>query len=149
LKCLDVNISVVKELYKQMEEIKAKSVTIVIDACFSGKSEGDTPVIRSASPVFFDISNPLLNVKNGVVFTSSTGKQVSSWYHKKQHGLFTYYFLQGLRGRADTNNDGQITVKELEKHISKNVPEQARILYNREQTPEVMGDKEAVLVKYK
>ncbi|MBM4137492.1 MAG: hypothetical protein FJ241_11785, partial [Nitrospira sp.] len=36
----------VKELYKQMEDIKARSITIVIDACFSGKSEGDTPVIR-------------------------------------------------------------------------------------------------------
>ncbi len=82
-------------------------------------------------------------------FTSSTGKQISSWYHKKQHGLFTYYFLQGLKGKADADNDGKITALELEKHLNKNVSEQARILYNREQTPEVIGDKDAVLVKYR
>lgn len=137
-----------RDLYKQMEGIKAKSITIVIDACFSGNSAGGT-LIKSASPVYFDISNPLLTVRNSVVFTSSTGKQTSNWYDKKQHGLFTYYFLQGLRGKADINNDGKITVEELEKHLIKNVPEQARILYNREQTPEVVGNKDAVLVRYK
>ena len=135
-----------KDLYKQMEGIKAKSITIVIDACFSGKSAGGS-LIKSASPVYFDISNPLLTVRNSVVFTSSTGKQISNWYDKKQHGLFTYYFLQGLRGKADTNNDGKITAEELEKHLIKHVPEQARILYNREQMPEVVGNKDAVLVK--
>ncbi|MBI4691495.1 MAG: hypothetical protein HY754_14690, partial [Nitrospirae bacterium] len=124
-------------------------VTVVIDACFSGKSEGETPVIKSASPVFFDISNPLLTIKNGTVITSSSGKQISSWYHNKQHGLFTYYFLQGLKGKADADNDGTITVGELEKHLTKNVSEQAKVLYNREQTPEVAGNKDMVVVKYK
>ncbi len=139
----------IKDLYKQMEDIKAKSITIVIDACFSGKSEGDTPVIKSASPIFFEVSNPLLNVKNGIVLTSSTGRQISSWYHKKRHGLFTYYFLQGLRSKADGNNDGRITVNELSAYVGKNVSEQARVLYNREQTPEVIGDREAVVVRFK
>ena len=138
-----------KDLYKQMEDIKAKSITIVIDACFSGKSEGDTPVIKSASPIFFEVSNPLLKVKNSVVLTSSTGKQISSWYHKKRHGLFTYYFLKGLRSKADGDNDGRITVHELSAYVGKNVSEQARVLYNREQTPEVIGDKDAVVVRFK
>jgi len=141
----------VEELYKQMENLKAKSITVVIDACFSGFSGGEhtQPIIKSASPVFFEVSNPLLRVKNSVVFTSSTGKQIASWYDKKQHGIFTYYFLQGLRGKADMDHDGKITVKELEKYLIKKVPEQARLLYNREQTPEVMGNKDAVLVRYK
>ena len=138
-----------KDLYKQMEDIKAKRITIVIDACFSGKSEGDTPVIKSASPIFFEVSNPLLKVKNSVVLTSSAGKQISSWYHKKRHGLFTYYFLKGLRNKADGDNDGRITVNELSAYVGKNVSEQARVLYNREQTPEVIGDKDAVVVRFK
>src|SRR3989338_4447689 len=138
-----------KDLYKQMEDIKAKSITIVIDACFSGKSEVDTPVIKSASPIFFEVFNPLLKVKNSVVLTSSAGKQISSWYHKKRHGLFTYYFLQGLRSKADGDNDGRITVHELSAYVGKNVSEQAMVLYNREQTPEVIGDKDAVVVRFK
>jgi uncharacterized caspase-like protein len=90
----------------------------------------------------------LLTIKNGVVFTASSGKQVASWYRKKQHGIFTYYFLKGLRGGADADGNGQITVGELKDYLMKNVPEQARILYNdREQTPEIVGDTDAVMVK--
>lgn len=139
----------VKELYAQLNDIKAKGVTVAIDACFSGTSDSGVPIIKSASPVFFDISNPLLKAKSSVVFTSSTGKQISSWYDKKQHGLFTYYFLQGLKGMADINKDGEITAGELERHIFKNVTEQARILRDRVQTPEVTGDKDAVVIRYK
>ena len=139
----------IKELYKQLKDIKAKSITVVIDACFSGKSEGDVPIIKSASPVYFEILNPLLETKNGVVFTSSTGKQISSWYHKKQHGLFTYYFMFGLKGKADMNNDGQITADEMERYLSENVSKQAMSLYNRVQTPEVVGDKDKVMVRFK
>ncbi|MBI3755376.1 MAG: hypothetical protein HY265_04345 [Deltaproteobacteria bacterium] len=83
------------------------------------------------------------------VFTSSAGKQISSWYREKQHGLFTYYFLQGIRGKADANNDGKVTVKEMDAYLGKNVSEQARVLHNREQTPEVAGDKDAVVARYK
>lgn len=138
---------VLKDLYEQLAKVDAKSVTVAIDSCFSGSSEGGA-IIKDISPVFLDVSNPMLKVKNGVVFTASSSKEVSSWYHKKQHGLFTYFFLQGLRGRADKDNDGQVTVNELEDYVKNNVTEQARQL-NRVQTPEVTGAKEKVLVRYK
>jgi len=140
----------VKEFYKQLESLKAKSVTVVVDACYQGFTGDDRPkpIIKDASPVTFEVTNPLLTIKNGVVFTASSGKQVASWYRKKQHGIFTYYFLQGLGGRADADGNGQITVGELKDYLMKNVPEQARMLYNdREQTPEIVGDKDAVMVK--
>ncbi|MDI6744904.1 MAG: caspase family protein [Thermodesulfovibrionales bacterium] len=142
----------VKEFYKQLESLKAKSVTVVVDACYQGFTGDDRPkpIIKDASPVTFEVTNPLLTIKNGVVFTASSGKQVASWYRKKQHGIFTYYFLQGLGGRADADGNGQITVGELKDYLMKNVPEQARILYNdREQMPEIVGDKDAVMVKLK
>ena len=142
----------VKEFYKQLESLKAKSVTVVVDACYQGFTGDDRPkpIIKDASPVAFEVTNPLLTIKNGVVFTASSGKQVASWYRKKQHGIFTYYFLQGLGGRADADGNGQITVGELRDYLMKNVPEQARILYNdREQMPEIVGDRDAVMVKLK
>lgn len=138
---------ILKDLYQQLVKINAKSVTVVIDACFSGSSEKGS-IIKDISPVFLDVSNPMLKVKNGVIFTASSSKQVSSWYHKKQHGLFTYYYLQGLRGKADTDNDGKVTVNELGEYVKRNVSEQARFL-NREQTPDVIGDKDTVVVRYK
>lgn len=138
---------VLKDLYEQLARIDAKSVTVAIDSCFSGSSAGGA-IIKDISPVFLDVSNPMLKVKNGVIFTASSSTQVSSWYDKKQHGLFTYFFLNGLRGKADKDNDGQVTVQELGEYVKRNVTEQARQL-NREQTPEVTGAKEKVLIKYK
>lgn len=138
---------VLKDLYEQLARIDAKSVTVAIDSCFSGSSEGGA-IIKDISPVFLDVSNPMLKVKNGVIFTASSSTEVSSWYHKKQHGLFTYFFLNGLRGKADKDNDGQVTVQELGEYVKRNVTEQARQL-NRVQTPEVTGGKDKVLLKYK
>ena len=142
-----------KELYGQLESLKARNITVVIDACFSGMSDSDSkriiPLIKSASPVFLEVSNPLLKIRNSVVFTSSKGKQISSWYHKKQHGLFTYYFLQGLRGKADLDGSGVVTAKGMETYLSQRVPDEAMKLYSREQTPEVMGNKDMIMVKFR
>lgn len=142
-----------KELYRQLESLKARNITVVIDACFSGMTDSDSkriiPLIKSASPVFIEVSNPLLKMRNGVVFTSSKGKQISSWYHQKQHGLFTYYFLQGLRGKADWDGSGVVTAKGMETYLSRRVPDEAMKLYSREQTPEVMGNKDMILVKFR
>lgn len=138
---------VLKDLYEQLARIDAKSVTVAIDSCFSGNSEGGA-IIKDISPALLDVSNPMLKVKNGVIFTASSSTQVSSWYHKKQHGLFTYFFLNGLRGKADKDNDGQVTVQELGEYVKRNVTEQARQL-NRVQTPEVTGGNDKVLLRYR
>jgi hypothetical protein len=140
-----------KDFYGHLESLKARNVTVVIDACFSGMTDSDTkriiPLIRSASPAFMEVTNPLLKIRNGVVFTSSKGKQISSWYHKKQHGLFTYYFLQGLKGKADIDGGGVITAKGMERYLSQHVPNAAMKQHGREQTPEVMGNKDMIMVK--
>lgn len=140
----------VKELYKALEEIKdAKSITVVLDACFSGFSGDGKALIKGVSAITFEVTNPLLRLKNARVFTSSQKKEYSNWYPEKRHGLFTYYFLQGLRGKADRNNDGQVAIKEMEEYLVKNVPEQAMSLHNRIQVPAVIADRDAVLVRYK
>lgn len=140
----------VKDLYKRIDELGARSATIVLDSCFSGTYNDGTSLIKSASAGLLKPKDPIFNIRNGVRFTAATNNQIASWYKKRQHGLFTYYFLQGLRGSADDNNDGQITVGELEKYLKINVSEQARAQYStREQTPEVEGNRDAVLVKYK
>ena len=50
---------------------------------------------------------------NSTIFTSTSGNEVSTWYSDKKQSLFTYYFLLGLKGSADYNEDNVITAKEL------------------------------------
>ncbi len=137
-----------EQFYRRLNDLEARSVTVVVDACFSGGSEAGM-LIQQASPIFISVENPAANLKNGVVLTSSSGDQISSWYREKGHGLFTYFFLKGIRGAADGDRDGKVTSEEVFGYIMENVPYLARRLFNREQTPQLMGEiLDQILVEY-
>ncbi len=137
-----------EQFYRQLNGLEARSVTVVVDACFSGGSEAGM-LIQQASPIFISVENPAANLKNGVVLTSSSGDQISSWYREKGHGLFTYFFLKGIRGEADGDRDGKVTSEEVFGYILENVPYLARRLFNREQTPQLMGGAlDQIIVEY-
>ena len=137
-----------KLFYDNLAKLPARSITVVLDTCFSGGSEKGM-LLKNASPVFVDVKNPLLTMKNTCVLTSSTGDQISSWYPAKKHGLYTYYFLKGLQGKADADKDGNVTGGELHNYLDEEVSYMARRLHMREQNPQIMGSKKAVIVKYK
>lgn len=137
------------QLYENLAKIPAKSTTVVVEACFSGTSEGGA-VVQNVSPAILSIENPLIGMENALAFTAGAADQVSTWYNEKKHGLFTYYFLTGLRGAANTNGDREVTAREMETYLTEKVPYRARRLHNREQTPQIIGTakEERVLVRY-
>jgi len=129
--------------YSNLGKVPAKNLTVVLDACFSGETPETSgrvgTLVRDASPV------PVASVSeeiptNSLVMAAAKGNQLACWYPDKRHSLFTYFLLRGLKGEADLNNDGTIAVKELDEYLSRNVPPLARLLYNREQTPEIRGN---------
>jgi uncharacterized caspase-like protein len=136
------------QFYRELNDLDVRSMTVVMDACFSGGSEAGM-LIQEASPIFISVENPAANLRNGVVLTSSSGDQISSWYREKGHGLFTYFFLKGLRGEADGDQDGKVTSEEVFGYLMENVPYLARRLFNREQIPQLMGGSmDQTLVEY-
>ena len=140
----------ISTFYNNLSKIEARSFTVVLDACFSGDSQGGQ-LLTNISPIFITVDNPLITLPNSTVFTSATGEQVSCWYPDKRHSLFTYFFLKGLGGEADTDNDGKVTISELEQFVTdktEGVPYYARRLHSREQTPVVSGDKSRVIVQF-
>ncbi len=136
----------VRLLYDRLASLNARSVTVIIDACFSGNYDGGT-LISKASPIGIRVDNPVAALDEGVVFTSSSAQQLANWYPKKRHGLFTYFFLKGLRGDADANGNHEITAGEMDDYLAKHVPEEARSR-NRAQTPQIFGHGSRVLVRY-
>ena len=52
-----------------------------------------------------------------------------------RHGLFTYYLLKGLRGEADTNRNGTVTLGELAGYVRQKVAWAAKSQFNQEQRP--------------
>lgn len=138
----------VVQLYEQVGKLPVRSVTVFFDACFSGETRENQPILASARPISITIDNPIMHSDKITAFCAASGDQISSGYPDKRHGLFTYFLLKGMRGDADKNNDKSITIQEMDDYLSLNVRKVAGRL-DRVQTPQVLGkNKERVLVKY-
>jgi hypothetical protein len=140
--------------YENLSKLEAKSITVVIDACFSGGTSSGGLLVSSASPIGIVVNNPAIAKENTIVLASSKGNQISSWYDQKGHGLFTYFFLKALGGSADRNRDRKLTFEEIYEFISdraEGVPYWAKRLHGgRIQTPDMQGiDKQRVFAEYK
>lgn len=129
-----------RELYSRLAALGAKSVTVFIDACFSGWTRDAGQLLVGARDVSVSVENPVLTNDRMAVFAASAGNQVSSAWPAMRHGLFTYYVLKGLRGAADADGAPGITVGELDVYLRREVPPQAGRL-DREQRPQLTAVK--------
>jgi len=136
----------VDALYSHLSDLEAASVTVFLDACFSGANRNNEMLLADARPVFMEVNESM--ARNVTVFSAAGGKQISSAWPEKKHGLFTYFLMKGLKGAADINNDKNITVGELASYVETNVSETAGML-DREQTPGLQArDHNEIIVKY-
>ena len=121
-------------MFSKLNDLDAKSVTVFLDACFSGSTRDGGLLLSNARPVFIDIKPK--NFNNITVFSASRGNEISSAWPEKKHGLFSYFLMKGFQGNADKNSDNNITIKELALYIEKNVSMTAGML-DREQHPTI------------
>ena len=133
--------------YNNLNQLPARSITVVLDTCFSGNSHGGA-LLRNISPALIKVNTENLALERTTVFASASSGQVSSWYHQKRHGLFTYYFLKGLSGSGDLNHDGIVKSGELGEYLEREVPQKARRLNGLEQTPSLSQKEDVVIVDF-
>jgi tetratricopeptide (TPR) repeat protein len=145
---LKVNGYRLQTFYENLGRIPARSLTVVLDSCFSGNSEKGM-LFKNVSPAMVKVKAGVNGPAKAVVMTSAGLDQVSSWYPEKRHSLFTYYFLKGLQGEADPAGNGKITVGGMRKYLQNNVPYMARRLTGNEQQPLVTGNDDEVLAVVK
>ncbi len=134
--------------YENLSKLPAKSVTVVIDACFSGEN-----VHQNISSILPKVKDPVFKLPNGVLLSSSQATEPSSWFGKQEHGLFTYFFLRAIKDKenSDLNKDGKLTFQEIYNYISsptEGIPYYARRLHGREQHPTLQGSGNRIFVDY-
>lgn len=129
----------VSQLYANLAQLNANSITVVLDACFSGLTDRGA-LLRGISPLTLRVENPVLAAPNSVVLTASQSTEVSGWYDQQQHGLFTYVFLETVsKAFASEVPERVPTAKELHEQVRGEVVRLSRRLRQREQTPQVYG----------
>ena len=119
-----------KDLETALGRLKAKQVLFLFDGTvLKNGSEGRTKI---ASPKWAATAGSIVHV----ISTTGFGKSLEfdSWHH----GLFTYYLLRGLRGEADMNRNGEVTIGEVTAYVARKVPAAARSTFKQEQQPQIL-----------
>lgn len=117
-----------EDLYKALGSLPSKSVTVFLDACFSGaKRDGD--MLASARGVAIKVKQAT-PVGNIVVFSAAQGDETAYPYKEEEHGLFTYYLLKKLQ-----ETKGNVTLGELSDYIKTQVERQSIVINGKLQSP--------------
>jgi len=119
-------------VYDKLTEFPSISVTVFLDACFSGSArETDGSMLAEGRGVRIKPKSDLIK-GNMVVFSAATGDETAYPYSEKQHGMFTYFLLKKLQ-----ESKGNSTLSELSNYISTNVMQQSIVVNKKSQTPQV------------
>jgi uncharacterized caspase-like protein len=131
------------EIRKIFQRILAERLIFIADTCYSGASGGRTILASKTranlSDKFFE---RISKGKGRVIISSCSANEISKEDDSLQHGIFSYFLLEGLKGRADHDGDGIITVSELFSYLSRKVPEAS----SQDQHPVRKGETEGELV---
>jgi len=117
-----------EEICEIMRACRAKVKILFIDCCFSGSETWETSFQGDGSDF--------------VTFASSQCWQTSKVWREKRASLFTYWLAFGLRGYADSNKDGEVSLDELKRYVTKQVAETAKAL-GVTQTPQMFNSEAA------
>jgi len=134
------------ELTTIFGRIEAERVVVFLDSCYSGAAGGRTFASKKtrAGHVDEEFLERLARSKGRAIVTASRATEVSIELPELGHGIFTYYLVQGLKGMADLNRDGIVTLQELYEYIEQEVSKKSRAVGGN-QHPVMKGELEGVL----
>jgi uncharacterized caspase-like protein len=139
-KVYSINGIEIKFLQDYSATLSSKGVKpfLIVDACHAGKLAGGREGVSLTASVFAN------KWKNETKFLSCQPGEISlenfSW--GKGRGLFSYELINGMAGLADKNNDGKVSLYELNLYISEKVHDEASPI---PQNPMLIGNVEEII----
>jgi hypothetical protein len=119
LSMLDRTAIPLDEVNSILSECQADSKILILDACHSGaiKDKGGSGTMTS------DFKDTAFTEVTGRATLSSSDLNESSYdYDEKRHSAFTYFLLEGLNGKADSNADNIVSLTEISDYVKSEVP---------------------------
>ena len=127
-----------RELSDIFNASNAKQKVIIADACHAGSlgyltEKGLNAPQEDLSPSFYQ---KLYETEEGYAFIlSSKSREVSYEHDGLRAGVFSHFLINGLKGKANFNNDDLINISELFKYTKMNVHK----FTEGKQTPIIFG----------
>lgn len=119
------------DIYSKLTEFPSVSVTVFLDACFSGAARDQNGMLAEGRGVKIKPKDDLFG-GNMVVISAASGDETAFPFSEKQHGMFTYFLLKKLQ-----ETKGEATLKDLSSYIITNVAQQSVVMNKKSQTPQV------------
>jgi uncharacterized caspase-like protein len=134
------------ELQTIFGRIEAERVVIFLDACYSGAAGGRTFASKKTRAGTVDdlFLERITRSKGRAIVTASAPAEVSIELPELGHGIFTYYLVNGLKGAADSNRDGIVSLQELYEYVEQQVSRKSRSVGGN-QHPVMKGELEGSL----
>ncbi len=112
------------EVARIFQRLSSEKIIFISDTCYSGASGGRTIAsLGFRANLTGTFLERLSQGKGRVILTASDANELSMEKDELKHGVFTYYLLEALQGKADMDGDGLITVDEVHRYVSIKVPQ--------------------------
>lgn len=140
---VDISGVGVNQLIKNLGSFEAKSAVMFLDACYTGIANSNSNYYAGRRVIDKEVAYS----SNVSVMLAADETETAIPFPEKKHGLFTYFLLKGLQGKA-LGYDNKITLQELYDYVRANVSHEAGFMDSR-QTPQLIAtDKQIIITEY-
>jgi hypothetical protein len=129
------------EVYDRLKGCAAAYKLLLADACRNDPGSRGPRVVPEEANVP-SVTRPQFAPPPGGVmaFYSCSPSQYAYEPDDLKHGVFFHFVIEGLRGPADLDGDGEVIREELEAYVKKKVRSYAVEKLKREQWPHLLGE---------
>lgn len=120
-----------EKLYTKLGDLPSQSITVFLDACFSG-SKREEGMLASSRGVAIKV-NSIAPTGRMIIFSAAQGDETAYPYEKYGHGMFTYFLLKALQ-----KSKGDISMGDLSNFVIDEVRKRSIVENGKLQTPTVI-----------
>ncbi|MCC5805898.1 MAG: caspase family protein [Opitutales bacterium] len=128
-----------KEVFERLlRTLRARRTVVLLDACHAGgviPEGGRNVAVHYGGDLYASIAEGA----GSLLIASAQPDQLSWEDDSLGHGIFTHHLLEALRGGADHDNDGRVSLTDVYRHLQTNVPKTSRRLGRTVQEPVFKG----------
>jgi uncharacterized caspase-like protein len=123
------------DLKALIANVPATKKLVFIDTCNAGKLGEAIQVAMLTRGMTEDTAIKILSRAVGSTILSASTSVQEALEGYKDHGLFTWVVVEGLKGSADSDKDGYVKTHELANYVDSQVPELAEQVFRHKQYP--------------
>jgi len=108
-----------KDVVAALDRSKAKNKICIADACYAGGIDNVKSGVRQPQLAYYDAFKK--SKPGTALFLSSRKEEYSLEDHGLRSGIFSHYLIKALKGDADRNSNGIVTIQEAFDYVGNRV----------------------------